>query len=35
MSTPLIELDHVSRTYTTPAGTIKAVDSVSLQLQQS
>jgi ABC-type oligopeptide transport system ATPase subunit len=30
----LIELDHVSRTFTTPAGVITAVDSVSLALGQ-
>ena len=35
MSAPLIELDRVSRTYTTPAGTIKAVDDVSLSLGES
>ena len=35
MSGPLIELDRVSRTYTTPAGTIKAVDDVSLSLGES
>jgi peptide/nickel transport system ATP-binding protein len=32
--TPLIELDHISRTFTTPAGVITAVDSVSLALAQ-
>jgi len=32
--TALIELDHVSRTFTTPAGVITAVDSVSLALGQ-
>src|SRR5437870_13870558 len=35
VSGPLIELDGVSRTYTTPAGTIKAVDDVSLSLGHS
>jgi peptide/nickel transport system ATP-binding protein len=32
---PLIELDRVSRTFTTPAGTITAVDGVSLSLGES
>jgi oligopeptide/dipeptide ABC transporter ATP-binding protein len=32
--TPLIELERVSRTYGTPAGTIKAVDDVSLALSE-
>jgi peptide/nickel transport system ATP-binding protein len=32
MTTPLIELEGVSRTFTTPAGTIKAVDKVSLAM---
>jgi oligopeptide/dipeptide ABC transporter ATP-binding protein len=32
VSTPLIQLDGVSRTYGTPAGTITAVDTVSLAL---
>ena len=31
----LIELDHVSRTFATPLGTITAVDSVSLALEQA
>src|SRR5207247_6393661 len=31
---PLIELDHVSRTFATPAGAITAVDAVSLALGQ-
>ena len=35
MSGQLIELDRVSRTYTTPAGTIKAVDDISLSLGES
>src|SRR5205809_8117744 len=35
VSGPLIELDGVSRTYTTPAGTITAVDDVSLSLGES
>jgi peptide/nickel transport system ATP-binding protein len=35
MTSPLIELDGVSRTYTTPAGTITAVDHVSLSLGES
>ena len=30
MSAPLIELDHVSRSFTTPRGVLKAVDDVSL-----
>ena len=34
MTTPLIELEHVSRTYHTPAGTITAVDDVSLAFGQ-
>ena len=32
--TALIELDHVSRTFATPAGVITAVDAVSLALGQ-
>ena len=32
--TALIELDHVSRTFATPAGVITAVDSVSLAFEQ-
>jgi peptide/nickel transport system ATP-binding protein len=32
VTTPLIELEHVTRTYGTPAGTIKAVDDVSLAM---
>ena len=35
MTAPLIELDRVSRTYATPAGTITAVDNVSLSLGES
>ncbi|HEX9435836.1 MAG TPA: ABC transporter ATP-binding protein [Candidatus Limnocylindria bacterium] len=34
-ATPLLELDAVSRTFTTPAGTIRAVDRVSLALAAS
>src|ERR671937_657159 len=30
MSAPLIELDHVSRRFSTPGGVVKAVDDVSL-----
>jgi oligopeptide/dipeptide ABC transporter ATP-binding protein len=33
--TPLIELDHVTRTFHTPAGTITAVDAVSLAIEQA
>ena len=33
--TALIELDRVSRTYDTPAGTIRAVDDVSLALDEA
>src|SRR5919202_3970180 len=32
MGLALIELDHVSRTFTTPRGTVKAVDDVSLSV---
>ena len=32
--TPLLELDHVTRTFHTPAGTITAVDAVSLTIGQ-
>jgi len=35
VTVPLIELDRVSRTYGTRAGTITAVDDVSLQLGES
>ncbi|MDQ2912452.1 MAG: ABC transporter ATP-binding protein [Chloroflexota bacterium] len=35
MTGPLIELDHVSRTYSTPAGTITAVGDVSLSIGES
>jgi peptide/nickel transport system ATP-binding protein len=33
--TALIELDHVTRTFHTPAGTITAVDAVSLAIEQA
>src|SRR3954471_21247666 len=33
MSTPLIEFDHAGRAFTTPRGTIKAVDDVSFSVE--